>query len=167
MSVVLVGLLVLFSACSRDQSNLNKSETIAETADSSDKSETIEVNTALSTEEAEDTTIDTSKTFTTVKINTAFREQMGKSSYNPTENESKEILSLLESLELYPIEKPDIRDFPTGGSITVYRYTDNGSYDTFDLYSKDIIEYNGEYYRSMSNSYDNLISLLSDILYNY
>ncbi len=183
LSVVLVGLLVLFSACSREQSKLNEGENIEniqETMDSnlqemlsqdtifsSDQTETTETDTTVLTENSEDTIIDTSEISATIQINTAFREQMGKSSYNPAENENKEILLLLESLELYLIEKPDIRDFPTGGSVIVYRYTNNGSYDTFDLYSKDIIEYNGKYYKSNSDSYDKLISLLTDILYNY
>ncbi len=177
LAVAVVLTLSMLCACSHEsdapttlENTANNEASMSHSNDSiiNESSQSTIKQTDEAKEKTTETEIDTSKTSAmTVKINTAIREQMGKSAYSPTENENIEILKLLENLELYPIEQPDIRDFPTGGSIIVYRYADNGSYDTFNLYSKEIIEYNGNYYSSDSKSYDELVSILSDILYNY
>lgn len=101
-----------------------------------------------------------------IMINTQFNEQKGFVAKEISSDERNEIILLLNRLKLSLIDKPQSNQFPIGGGITMYCYNNN-SVEKYIFYTKDIIEYNGNYYKGDSTSYNNLISLCSEILYNY
>lgn len=101
-----------------------------------------------------------------ISVNTQLNEQMGIGAKQVNEDEKNDILSLLNELQLCSGEKPSNGDFPCGGGIVLYCRNDGSFEEKYIFYSKDIIEYGGKYYKDLSDSYDKLISLLCDILYN-
>lgn len=101
-----------------------------------------------------------------ILLNTQLNEQKGTQPISVSAKAGDKIVSLLSQLQLSYVEKPQSKQFPIGGGIILYCYNNDSLEDKFILYAKDIIELNGNYYKDNSNIYDDLIELISGILYS-
>lgn len=101
----------------------------------------------------------------TVFVIASIRESMGEEATKLNDKEKNEVLSLLGELELCEIEKPEAKDIPIGGSSNIYCYKDDTLVEKYEILSKELIIYNGGYYKDISttDSFENLETMLIEL----